>query len=132
MTQSKDSTTFDVDKNLLKKILGELYSAIYRIGIFDQLSDEARNFAQDHEFIAHAIERGESPRLEPRITLDEARQQVIKMFKVPPSQIDFYNTIITIAYFLDAVEKNPLLVQQIRGVNQMDDLMTQFFGARRS
>lgn len=111
--------------NPLRVLLFECIGVLYEAGLIDNLSQPVKDFINQHGDAIGQYLVTKTPRLEPRLTLSEYKIRVMQMFKVPTSQMPFYETIVKVAYLMILTEKNPLIAQQLRGVLEVDAQLEQ-------
>lgn len=109
----------------IKKALVECLNLLNEAGLFENLSAKTREFIGTDPDMLSLIAVASPVRLEPRLTLDEYQEHVLRVFKVPPHTADFYLTIVKVCYLMTLAEKNPIIAQQLRGVVALgDDIKT--------
>jgi hypothetical protein len=112
-----------------KNILKELYVLVHSLGMWDYLTVNAQDYALSSEELSNCISGSDPINLEPRISLDEFRSFIMRSNNVPSTQYDFYDVMAKIAHLAIMIEKNPLLSQEIKGINQVQSSLTDYFKA---
>ena len=109
------------------KVLAEAFLLIYKAGLMDELSPQARDFIAESKWLQETIKAGEGPNLEPRLSYREYFQHLVRIMEVPTAQMDFLAFIVKTCYIMILTEKNPMVAQELRGAssltNALGDLM---------
>lgn len=109
----------------IKKALVECLNLLNEAGLFDNLSVRTRDFISTDTDMLSLIAAAKPIKLEPRLTLEEYIEHVLRVFKAPQHMADFYIVITKVCYLMTLAEKNPMVAQQLRGVVALgDDLKT--------
>lgn len=101
------------------RVLGEAFLLIYKAGLLNEMSQQARDYIASTPWVQELFQRGEGPNLEPRLTVTEYIEHLGRIMKVPPSQMDFLTFVVKACYIITLAEKNPLVAQELRGVSSL-------------
>lgn len=110
--------------------LVECLGLIWEAGLFDNLSAKTREWIANNEELMKLMTMAKPPKLEPRLTLDEYMEHVMRLFNVPMHQHDFYSVIVKISYLMVLAEKNPMVAQQLRGVVNLGEDLKSLLNVR--
>ena len=105
-------------------VLEELFLLIYKAGLMDELSQRSRDFIANSPWIQECMRRGEGPNLEPRLRVREYIQHLARILEVPGHQLDFLSFIVKTCYIMILTEKNPMVAQELRGVSNLTDVLS--------
>lgn len=108
-----------------ENLLGELYSIIYSLGIWDSLSEEAKEYAAKSETIKTRVERGEGPNFDPRLSLREYITHLMSLFQMPVHQQEFLITIVKVCYAMILIEKNPLVAVELKQSHAVSEALQE-------
>ena len=95
--------------------LSECVNLIYQAGLFEELSVKTRDWIASNPELLKMMATSKPPTLEPRLSVEEYIDHVMKIFSVPVHQRDFYTVIVQVSYLMLLAEKNPMVAQQLRG-----------------
>lgn len=109
-----------------REILSDFLSLIWEGQIFDQLKPATQQWVIENN-LESLIRIDQTKRLEPRLKLEEYERHILSAMKIPPTQREFYLTIIRVTYMMLLVEKNPLVAQELRGASVVSGLLDQLF-----
>ena len=106
-----------------ERILAECFAILWKIDVIDELSEEARQYIAESEFIQQKIKEGEGPSLELRLTKKEYLSHLSRILETPGSQMDFLNFIVNVCYIMMLTEKNPLIAAELRGKSELTEAL---------
>ena len=119
----ENKTLDELEYSTLKRIVIECICLIHNAGLLDQLSMYTRDVVATDQEIAQAILSEQGPSLDLRLSLEESLGHILKVFRPPAAQHEFYKTIVKVCYILMSAEKNPLIAQELRGVLRVNETL---------
>jgi len=114
-----------VDPEEVMEHFSEGFALIYNMGIWDQLSPKAREFATKLDIVKARIEQGEKPRLEPRLSLPQYISYISQALKLPSTQSQFWVTVVKVVYAMLLIEKNPMVAAQLQTAGEINDALAE-------
>jgi len=103
--------------------MAEMVALIYKMGMLDTLSTATRQFLSENEHLQKAIMDGESPSLEPRLSMGDYIKHIVNILEVPHAQHEFTSFIVQVCYIMIMAEKNPLVAQELQGVLNVNSML---------
>ena len=109
------------ERGNMSKVLGEAFILIYKAGLLEEMSQQARDYLSKQPWLQEVIKDGDGPSLEPRLQVREYIQHMARIFQIPQAQLDFLTFIVKVCYLMLLIEKNPLVAQELRGVTSLSN-----------
>jgi hypothetical protein len=119
-------TKFEVQSH----VLSETFMLIYKAGLMNELSQQARHYLSNSPWIQNIIQSNEGPNLEPRLSPKEYIEHLARIMNIPGSQIDFLSFIVKTCYIMIMTEKNPLVAQELRGASSITHAIEDVINVR--
>lgn len=116
------------EKVLLRRVVAECLIIIFKAGLVEHLSDEARTLLAQSRELQELVERGEGPNLSMRMTTHEYINHLMQIMDVHQSQAEFLSFIVRVCYIMMITEKNPAIAAELRGANQISQVMKGILG----
>lgn len=122
---TSESKEVMLDPDEVLKHFAEGFALIYNAGLWDELSPPCREFVAKLNIVKSRVERGEGPRLEPRLSLPQYISYIGQALKLPSQQSQFWVTVVKVVYAMMLIEKNPMVAASLQTAGEINEALEQ-------
>lgn len=123
--KERDEEILKLDPLEVMEHFAEGFALIYNVGLWDELSPKAREFATKLNIVKARVEQGEKPRLEPRLSLPQYIGYIGQALKLPQSQAQFWVTVVKVVYAMMLIEKNPMVAASLQTAGDINEALAE-------
>jgi hypothetical protein len=124
-SSDSESATLKLDPDEVLKHFAEGFALIYNAGLWDELSPACREFVSKLDIVKSRVERGEGPRLEPRLPLPQYISYIGQALKLPSQQSQFWVTVVKVVYAMLLIEKNPMVAASLQHAGEINEALAE-------